>query len=143
MLLGNLTADPVSKASKKGGEYTTFSLATNRDWKSKDGEDVHETHFHKVVAFGKLGENIVAYFKKGAPMLLSGRLSTRSYLSKEGRRRTLSEVIAEDFNFVPRSPSKDGLKIDAQTGEVTDASIDEIAERFKLNKGVVQEVVDY
>ncbi len=143
MLLGNLTADPVAKSSKKGGEYTTFSLATNRDWKSKDGEDVHETHFHRVVAFGKLGENIVAYFKKGAPMLLSGRLSTRSYLSKEGRRRTLSEVIAEDFNFVPRSPSKDGVKIDAQTGEVTDASIDEIAERFKLNKGVVQEVVDY
>lgn len=100
MLYGNLTSDPEVRQTKTGGALTTFSLATNRDWKNKDGEVVSETDFHKVVAFGKLGEIVGTYLKKGRPVLVCGRLSNRSYVNKEGSKRYVTEVILDDFNFL-------------------------------------------
>lgn len=100
MLYGNLTSDPEMRTGKTGTAFTTFSLATNRGWKNKDGEKVSETDFHKVVAFGKLGEIVGTYLKRGAPVLVCGRLSNRSYINKEGSKRYTTEVVLDDFNFL-------------------------------------------
>lgn len=157
MLLGNLTADPQAKATKTGSGMTNFSVATNRDWKDKDGNAMTETHFHKAVAFGKLGDTICEYFKKGSPILLSGRLSTRSYASKEGVVRKITEIIAEDFNFVPFNKgsrkSKKGLEAEdsASSIKTDDAALEaaeseyaeDLAKKFTFKGAAVEEVVDY
>ncbi len=156
MLLGNITADPVSKATKTGSGMANFSIATNRDWKDKEGKAITETHFHKVVAFGKLGEIISTYFKKGSPILLSGRLSTRSYAGKEGKVRSITEVVAEDFNFVPFNKGSRKTDLSEQSEQIAneksddsslEASESELAEdlarKYSFNGAKLEEVVDY
>ena len=101
MLYGNLTSDPTLKTGKNGRAVTTFSLATNRDWKNKEGQVVAETDFHKIVAFGKLGEIVGTFLKKGRPVLVCGHLSNHAFVTKEGAKRYVTEVILDDFNFLP------------------------------------------
>ena len=101
LLHGNITSNPEVHPSKSGGKaVTTFSVATDRNWKNKQGEKVHATDFHRVVAFGKLGEIVGTYLKKGSPVLLSGRLSSRSYVADDGAKRYITEVVMDDFNFL-------------------------------------------
>ncbi len=102
MLLGNLTADPKPVTTKTGRAMVTFSVAVDNDWKNREGQVIAETDFHKVVAFGKLGEIIGTYLKKGNPILLSGRLRNRSYETNEGTKRYTTEVVLDDFNFLSR-----------------------------------------
>lgn len=100
MLYGNLTADPEVRVAKNGRPFSTFSIATNGGWKNKDGERVAQTDFHKIIAFGKLGEITGTYLKKGRPVLVSGRLSNRSYETDKGEKRYITEVVMDDFNFL-------------------------------------------
>lgn len=103
MLYGNLTADPEVRLAKNGKPFSTFSIATNRGWKNKEGEKVSQTSFHKIVAFGKLGEITGTYLKKGRPVLACGRLNTRSYSTEEGSKRYVTEIVLDDFNFLAGS----------------------------------------
>ena len=115
MLLGNLTSDPESIKTKTGRAMSTFSIATNTDWKNKEGKTVAETDFHRIVAFGKLGEIAGTYLKKGKPVLVSGRLRNRSYSVKDGGKRYVTEVIMDDFNFISggKRDSKEEEKVAA------------------------------
>lgn len=106
MLYGNLTADPQLIPTKTGRTMAAFSVAVNRGWKNKSGESVTETDFHKIVAFGKLGEIVSTYLKKGRAVLACGRLHNRSYLAKDGAKRYVTEVILDDFNFLPGGKKK-------------------------------------
>lgn len=114
LLVGNLTADPQIIPTKTGTSMSTFSVAVNRGWKNKDGEKVSETDFHKVVAFGKLGEITGTYLKKGRKVLVSGRLKNGSYTAKDGSKRYTTEVIMDDFNFLSSSPKKE-VQAEAQS----------------------------
>lgn len=107
LLVGNLTADPQVIPTKTGTSMSTFSVAVNRGWKNKDGEKVSETDFHKVVAFGKLGEITGTYLKKGRKVLVSGRLKNGSYTAKDGSKRYTTEVIMDDFNFLSSGAKKE------------------------------------
>lgn len=106
LLVGNLTADPQIIPTKTGTSMSTFSVAVNRGWKNKDGEKVSETDFHKVVAFGKLGEITGTYLKKGRKVLVSGRLKNGSYTAKDGSKRYTTEVVMDDFNFLSSGVKK-------------------------------------
>lgn len=125
MLHGNLTADPEVKPAKNGSSVTTFSLATSRDWRNSEGKMVSSTDFHRLVAFGKFGEIIGKYFKKGMPVIVSGRLSNRSYTAQDGKKRYITEVVVEDFNFLSgkrKEEAQEGAKkepaVSFETGEV-------------------------
>lgn len=115
MLLGNLTADPENIATKTGRPMVAFSIATNRDWKNKEGQVVSGTDFHKIVAFGKLGEVVGTYLKKGQPVLVSGRLSNRSYTNREGAKRYVTEVVLNDFNFLTSGKNQKGAREQKET----------------------------
>lgn len=99
-LYGNLAADPEVIPTKTGKTFTSFSLATNRNWRTKEGKTMGETNFHRIKAFGRLGELIGTHLKKGSPVLLSGRLNNRSYIAKDGGKRYVTEIVMEDFNFI-------------------------------------------
>lgn len=96
-LLGNLTKDPDVRYTKTGRAVATFTLAcTNTYIDSATDETKEQTAFINCVAWGKLGES-VGNLRKGSPCFVNGRLQTRSYKTKEGDSKYITEVIA---NFV-------------------------------------------
>ena len=99
-LMGNLTRDIDLRTTPNGQSVGNFSLAVSRSWKNQNGEQQEATSFINCVAWGKPGEIIAQYLKKGDPLLISGRLDQRSYEDKDGNKRQAVEVNVEDFNFI-------------------------------------------
>ena len=100
-LMGNLTRDVEMRTTPSGQSVANFSWAGSRSWKGQDGQTQEQTSFINCVAWGKAGEIIAQYVKKGDALLVSGRLDQRSWDDKEsGQKRSTIEVNVEDFNFV-------------------------------------------
>ena len=100
-LMGNLTRDVEMRTTPSGQSVANFSLAVSRSWKGQDGQTQEQTSFINCVAWGRAGEIIAQYVKKGDALLVSGRLDQRSWDDKEsGQKRSTIEVNVEDFNFV-------------------------------------------
>ena len=101
ILMGNLTRDPETRTTPNGQSVTSFSLAVNRTYRNANGENVENVSYINCVAWGKPGEIIAQYVTKGRALLVSGRLEQRSWDDKEtGQKRSVVEVIVEDFNFI-------------------------------------------
>ena len=98
-IIGNLTRDPELKALPSGTKVCSFSIATNRSYKDKDGERKDTVDFHNVVAFAKLGELSAQYLKKGQQALVEGRIQTRSWDAANGEKKYRTEIIAENIQF--------------------------------------------
>ncbi len=99
-LYGNLTRDPELKALPSGSQVANFGLATNRTYKDKNGQKQEATEFHNIVAFGRTAEVIAQYCKKGRPIFVEGRITTRSWDDKEsGKKNYRTEIIVETFQF--------------------------------------------
>jgi len=111
VLMGHLATDPELKATNSGSAMARFKLATNRDWKSSDGEKHEATDFHKVVAWKKLAEIAGQYLKKGAGVYLEGRLTNYRYQDKQGVDRNVTEIVADSINFITLKKSKDGEEV--------------------------------
>ena len=105
IITGNLTRDPELRTTTSGSSVCSFSVAVNRTYKGGDGENKEEVSYIDCVAWGKLGEVIANYAKKGSGVLVSGRLSQRSFEGKDGVKRSRTEIVAEDFNFVGTNPA--------------------------------------
>ncbi len=99
-LYGNLTRDPELKALPSGSQVANFGLATNRTYKDKNGQKQEATEFHNIVAFGRTAEVIAQYCKKGRPIFVEGRITTRSWDDKEsGKKNYRTEIVVENFQF--------------------------------------------
>ena len=99
-LYGNLTRDPELKALPSGSQVANFGLATNRSFKDKSVQRQESTEFHNVVAFGRTAEVIAQYCKKGRPIFVEGRITTRSWDDKETDKKNYrTEIIIENFQF--------------------------------------------
>ena len=101
IIIGNLTRDPELKTIPSGTAVTSFSLATNRVWKDKDGNKQEGVDYHNIVVFGRQAENVAQYLKKGSSALVEGRLTTRSW-EAEGVKKYRTEIIADRVQFGPR-----------------------------------------
>lgn len=97
MLIGRLTKDPELRYTQSGTAVASFTLAVNRKY-NKDREQ--EADFISCVAWQKAAEFVANYFTKGKQMALEGRLQVRTYDDNEGQRRWVTEVIAEQIEFV-------------------------------------------
>lgn len=103
-IIGNLTRDPELKALPSGIKVASFSLATNRVYKDKDGKKVETAEFHNIVAFARLGELSAQYLKKGSQALVEGRIQTRSWDdAATNTKKYRTEIIAENVQFGFRS----------------------------------------
>ncbi len=98
-LYGNLTRDPELKALPSGGQVVNFGLATNRTYKDKNGGKQEATEFHNIVAFGRTAEVIAQYCKKGRPIFVEGRITTRSWDGQDGKKNYRTEIVVENFQF--------------------------------------------
>ena len=95
-LMGHLGRDPETKHSQSGTTITTFSIATSR----KDGQGNETTTWWRCTVFGKRGEVVAQYFRKGDPILIQGEPSLREYTANDGTPKTSAEVVVNDFAFV-------------------------------------------
>lgn len=102
IVFGNLTHDPELKALPSGSHVATFSIATNRVFKDRTGQNQTEVQYHNIVVFGRQAETVFQYLKKGATALVEGRIQNRSWDAPDGQKRYRSEIVAERVQFGPR-----------------------------------------
>ncbi len=107
VLMGHLAADPELKATTSGTSVANFKLATNRDWKTSDGERHEATDYHRIIAWRKLAEICAMHLKKGAGVYLEGRLMNRQYTDKEGKDKNITEIVADSINFISLKKNND------------------------------------
>ena len=108
MLVGRVTADPQVRTTPGGQSVTTIGVATNRVWNDKNNQRQEETEFHNVVLWGRQAEIAGQYLKKGAMVLIEGRLRTRSWTDKTGQQRRTTEIMAERLQLGPRPQGQGG-----------------------------------
>ena len=109
IIIGNLTRDPEMRSLPAGTQVTTFSVATNRVWKDKNGAKQEAADFHNIVVFGRQAETAAQYLKKGASVLVEGRMQTRSWDDKtSGEKKYRTEIVADRVQFGPRSGGASG-----------------------------------
>ena len=100
LIIGNLTKDPLVKDLEGGSKMATFTVATNRNFSTRDGEKVQQTDFHKIVAWRKLAEICSNYLKKGSAVMVEGKLTTNKFENKEGKKIQVTEIHADEVNFI-------------------------------------------
>lgn len=109
IVIGNLTRDPELRSLPSGVKVCSFSLATNRVWKDKNGSRQESADYHNVVAFGRQAETVAQYMKKGSSILVEGRMQTRSWEDKNsGEKKYRTEIVAERTQFGPKGGSGGG-----------------------------------
>ena len=99
LILGNLTRDPELKAIPSGIKVCSFSVATNRVWKDKNGARQEAADYHNVVVFGRQAETVAQYMKKGSQVMVEGRMQTRSWDGQDGKKQYRTEVVADRVQF--------------------------------------------
>ena len=106
ILIGRLTKDPELRYTQSGTGVATFTLAVNRRFSNQNGE--READFINCVAWQKSAEFVANYFKKGQEMALEGRLQVRTYDGNDGQRKWVTEVVADQIEFVGAKKNSDG-----------------------------------
>ena len=97
ILIGNLGRDPEVRYTPGGLAVANFSIATSEAWSNKNGEKETRTEWHRIVAFGKLGEICGEYLSKGKQVYIEGRIQTREWDDKEGVKRYTTEIVASQM----------------------------------------------
>ena len=98
-LIGSMVKDPELKfLPGKGTATVSFSIAVKRDFKNASGE--YESDFVNVVIFGKTAENVANYTQKGSKIAVAGRIQVRNYEAKDGTKRYVTEVVANEVQFL-------------------------------------------
>ena len=109
ILAGNLTRDPELRTLPSGSSVTKFSIAVNRRYTTKDGEQREEVTYVDVESFGRQAENIAKYCTKGSGLLLEGRLKLDQWDDKNGGgKRSKLSVFLENFTFLSNRGGEDG-----------------------------------
>jgi single-strand DNA-binding protein len=96
-MTGRLGADPEMRFTPQGHAVTTFRVASNRSWRTSEGESHEDTEWFRVVAWNKLAEICNQWLSKGSRVYVEGRMQTRQWQDQEGQTRYLSEVVANDI----------------------------------------------
>lgn len=99
-LIGHLGADPEVRYTTNGKAVARLRLATSENWSDKDGQKQERTEWHRVVAWGKLGELCGEYLRKGRQVFIEGRIQTRSWDDKDGQKKYTTEVVAQNVQFL-------------------------------------------
>ena len=110
MLIGRLGADPEMRYTANGQAVTTFNLAVNRNWTSRDGERREDTEWVTVVCWEKLAETVSQYLQKGRQAFVEGRLQTRNWEGQDGVKRYKTEVVATTVQFLDRAEAAPNIE---------------------------------
>ena len=122
IIIGRLGRDPEVRYTPSGVAVANFTVATSEDWKDKEsGEKKERTEWHRIVAFGKLGEICGQYLSKGRQVYIEGRIQTRDWEDKNGVKRYTTEIVASQMQML-------GAKDEANAGRPAGPSAADIAD---------------
>lgn len=116
ILIGNLTRDPEKRTTQNGTSVAAFTVAVQRKFKNADGG--YDTDFINCVAWRSTADFVGQYFTKGSKIALTGSLQTRDYTDKNGNKRSTTEVIADDVEFVTKK--ENATKTENKTSDELD-----------------------
>ena len=128
-LIGNLTRDPERSETSGGVHVCRFAIAVNRTYASSDG--TRETDFFNITVWRQLAENCGKYLKKGSKVAVVGQLQNRPYEDKDGVKRTVTDVVASEIEFLASKSAGDGFD---------DAAV--VSRPARREKPVLEEVDD-
>ena len=100
LLMGNLTRDPELKRTATDMAVAQVSIAVNRRYKDKTGEQREETTYVDCEAWGRTAETMAKYLSKGRPVFVEGRLKLDQWQDKDGNNRSKLKIVIENFQFV-------------------------------------------
>jgi single-strand DNA-binding protein len=101
ILIGNLGADPETRAMPSGTTVANLRIATSESWRDKQsGEQQERTEWHRVALFGRLGEIAAEYLKKGSQVYIEGSLRTRKWQDKQGNERYSTEIVGSEMQML-------------------------------------------
>jgi len=101
LLIGNLGKDPEMRSLPSGQPVASFTLATTRRWRDKNGQKQEQTEWHQVVCFGKQAEIAGQYLTKGKQVYVEGRIQTRSWDDRtSGEKKYRTEIICDTFQML-------------------------------------------
>ena len=113
ILLGGLTRDPELRHAGAGGAIGKFSLAVTEEYKDKNGKEQKSTLYIDVDAWGRLGEAVAKYCRKGSAVLAQGRLQLEQWTAKDGAKRSKISLRATDVQFLDKAgESKSTNRVD-------------------------------
>ncbi len=117
ILIGNLGKDPEVTTFENGVKKAAFSLATTESYKNREGQKVEQTEWHNVVLWRGLAEVAQTYLQKGNQVYIEGRIRTRSYDDKDGNKRYITEILADNMTMLGgrRDESRDYAAQQAET----------------------------
>lgn len=96
-LIGNLGNTPEVINLETGKKLAKFSIATNESYKNAQGEQIKDTQWHNVIAWGKTADIIEKYLEKGNEVAVEGKLVNRSYNDKDGNKRYITEIVVNEL----------------------------------------------
>jgi single-strand DNA-binding protein len=104
-LIGFVGQSPEVKSFDAKGKLARFSLATHESYKNNKGEKIEDTQWHNIIAWGNLANMVETFVEKGTYIVLEGKIVNRSYEAKDGDKRQMTEIVANELNFL--SPKKE------------------------------------
>jgi len=108
ILVGNLGKDPELRYTPSGTAVCTFSLATTDRFKNKQGEQQERTEWHNIVVWAGLAEICGKYLTKGKQVYIEGRIQNRSYDDRDGNKRYITEIVANEMQMLSRAGEQGG-----------------------------------
>ena len=135
ILIGNLGRDPEIRYTANGTAVANFTLATTENWTNKDGEKEARTEWHRIIAWGRLGEICGEYLAKGRSVYIEGRIQTRDWEDAEGNKRQVKEIVAYQMQMLggkgyteplPEEPSSISNNTNAEKDTTTEIEQDDI-----------------
>ena len=99
ILVGRLGRDPETRYMPNGDAITNFSLATDEQWRDRNGERQTRTEWHNVSLYGKLGEIANQYLRKGSQVFIEGKIQSRKYTDKDGIERMAYNIIGNEMKM--------------------------------------------
>lgn len=116
ILVGNLTKDPELTTTSNGVAICRFAIAVSRKYANAEGE--RETDFLNIVVWRNLGENCHKFLKKGSKVGIVGNIQSRSYDAADGSKRYVTEIVAEEVEFLSTRQADDQPKSSSGSEEV-------------------------
>lgn len=116
ILVGNLTKDPELTTTSNGVAVCRFAIAVSRRYANAEGE--RETDFLNIVVWRNLGENCHKFLKKGSKVGIVGNIQSRSYDAADGSKRYVTEIVAEEVEFLSTRQADDQPKASSGSDEV-------------------------
>jgi len=111
MLIGRLGQDPEVKYTQMGTAVSNFSIATSNRWRDKNGDQQEKTEWHRIVAWGRLGEICGEYLQKGKQVFVCGRIETNKWQDRDGTDRYTTQIVATEVEFLGSRNDNGGQNI--------------------------------